>query len=224
MNRILALIAVTGAASFAGGRLAQPDLYQPLTSASLAYVAVHPAGECHDGATPGVLPGTCWMTEAPWRVESTDGVLPPLSARHRSATNASTIAQVQGLVTTVGLPAVRAVMADVLATGVFADPIITDVEWASFVLRADGARLAQPAAFPALEVRVTLRSLVQGVPNISRIVQIPGPYLVVTGVDADGGTLTAPAPGTLTQESMSAVATLVDTYVLPAIRAETGLR
>lgn len=224
MNRILAILAITNAASFAGGRLGQPNLYQPLTTASLAYVAVHPAGECHDGATAGVLPGTCWMTEAPWSVASTDGVLPALGDRHRSATNAATITQVQGLIITVGMPAVRAVMADVLATGVFADPEITDVEWASFVLRADGARLAQPAAFPALEVRVTLRSLVQGVPDISRIVQVPGPYSVVTGVDADGGTLTSPAPGTLTQDAVDAALALIDAHVPAAIRAETGLR
>jgi len=221
--RLAALLSVS-AASFAGGRLAQPALYEPLTSASLPRVTVHPSGECLTGATAGVTAGTCWMTEAPWEVASTDGVLPALRDTHRSATNAATVLQVQGLIEQVGLPASRAVMAAVLATGVFADPVITDVEWAGFVLRPGGARLAQPAALPALEMRVTLRSMVVGVPPITRIVQVPGPHNVVAGVDADGGTTYAPAPGTLAPAAVAAALALIDAHVPAAIRAETGLR
>ena len=221
--RLAALLSVS-AASFAGGRLAQPALYEPLTSASLPRVTVLPAGACHDGATPGPY-GGCWETEAPWTVASVSGHLPALSGTHRSATNAATIAQVRGLLETVGLAAARAALAGPLSVpGVYPALTLAHVEWASFVLRQDGARLAQPAAFPAVEVRVRVPALVAGVPPLERVVQVPAPYQVVTGVDADGGTLFAPAPGTLPPEAVAAVGALIDGYVLPAITAETGLQ
>jgi hypothetical protein len=153
-------------------------------------------------------------------VVSVSGQLPPLGATHRSRTTPATVAQVSALVQAVVLPSAAAAFAGPLSVpGVYPTPTLEHVQWASFVLRADGARLSEPTGYPALEALIVLPSLIPGVPPLRRIVQLaPTPATA----DADGGQVPGSSP--IPAEAVLAVGTLIQTYVLPAIREETGLR
>jgi hypothetical protein len=216
--RLAALLSVS-AASFAGGRLAQPALYEPLTSASLSYVAVTPAGPCGGDAVPGPVAGGCWQTEVPWEVRSVSGQLPVLRDTHRSRTTPATVAQVSALVQAVVVPAAQAAFSGPLSVpGVYPTPTLEHVVWASFVLRVDGARLSEPTGYPALEALIVLPSLVAGVPPLRQIVQLAPP---LPTYDADGGLVPPVSP--VPPEAVAAVNALIESHVLPAIREETGL-
>ncbi len=165
--KLAALILTASAASFAGGKLSQPDLYAPLANAHFLAVHVIPDGRhpaCGDA-------GSCWLTHAIVSAPSESGKLPAIQYEHWSPTNKGTIAEITALIENVILPAfVAQNLAPLALKDVYPVPTLAHVQWAGIEREQFVASVSVP-------------SLVQGVPPLVGVVRGDPPALAKASVE-----------------------------------------